>query len=422
MSPPSTHGVVAAVTQPEAWAWLQALPPYTEAAAMAQLTELRKDGLAPEVAAALLTQSRLRAKARPKLGSIADDMLFTADGVEQATRALVAKEHAQRYRDANIATVADLTCGIGADALAFAQAGLQVIATDIDPETAAIAAWNLRNFPGVKVKCTDGLSLDFVAEKVSGIYADPARRRTGGKRIFDPAAYAPPLADILNLQTVVPALGIKIGPGIPHQDIPAGAAAQWVSVDGDVVECGLWFGPLALNGTGRSALILRSSLGGSRSRLILDDGLDATQPTPTGAVGNYLYEPDGAVIRAGLVGTTAREIGGWLLDPTIAYLTSDHLAAPTAAASSSLDAPPIVTGYRVQDTMPFSVKRLKSYLRERNVGRVAIKKRGTAVTPEALRSQLALKGNNEATVVLTRIAGKQSILIVEPIEPLLRVS
>jgi hypothetical protein len=394
---------LAKLRSPQGQALLAALPPYDEANAMALAMRLRDDGVDPDLAAAAMTQSRLRAKARAKLGEFAMTMLFTPDGVEQATRLTVAALHARRYLAAGVTCVADLTSGVGVDSLAFAGVGLRVLATDIDEATAEIAAHNLRAFPEARVRCADGLSLDLMAEGVDGVYADPARRTRGGQRIFDPAAYAPPLDAVWALRDRVPAVGIKVGPGIPHQGLPDDAETQWVSVDGDVVEAGLWFGPLAPEGPGRSALVLRSTPDGMRSRLVR---AAASEAPPVGAPGHYLYEPDGAVIRAGLVGTAVLELGGRLLDPTIAYVTTD---APAA------DATPIATGYRVLDVMPFGVKRLKGYLRERGVGRLTIKKRGTAVTPEALRAQLSLKGAAESTVVLTRIAGAQHMLIVEPL-------
>jgi hypothetical protein len=144
------------------------------------------------------------------------------------------------------------------------------------------------------------------------------------------------------------------------------------------------------------------------SRALRSD--EPVEAPAVGAAQAYLYEPDGAVIRAGLVAQAATELRGHLLDPTIAYITT-HCLAPGLPAHQA----PIATGYRVLDVMPFSVKRLSAYLRERNVGKVAIKKRGTAVTPEALRAQLALRGDGEATIVLTRIAGAQHVLIVEPL-------
>jgi hypothetical protein len=384
----------------QGWALLSALPPYDESRALALSSRLHDEGLDPALVAAALTQSRLRAKAHAKLGPFADGMLFTATGLEQATRLSVAAHHAHRYRAAGARLVADLTCGIGADAMALAGIGLRVLAVDADEVTAAIATVNLRHFPEAQVRHGDGLALDLAAEGVDAVYADPARRTVAGARVHDPAAYAPPLDALLALRSRVPALGLKLGPGLPHRAVPDDALAQWVSVGGEVVEVGLWFDALAPEGPGRSALVLH----GDTPHVV--GPVAAPDRAPAGAVGAYLHEPDGAVIRAGLVGPVARELDGRLVDPTIAYVTTDR------AVTS-----PFVASYRVLDDMPFSVKRLRAYLRERSVGRVTVKKRGTAVTPEQLRTQLDLRGEREATVVLTRVAGAQRVLVVEPLGP-----
>jgi hypothetical protein len=384
-----------ALLAPEGWALLSALPPYDEKLAMTISARLRDEGLDPVLVAAALTQSRLRAKAHAKLGDFADGMLFTQAGLEQATRLEVGAHHARRYRDAGVSHIADLTCGIGADAMAFAGVGLRVTASDVDEMTAAIATVNLRHFPEAVVRHGDGLTLDLA--DVDGLYADPARRTSRGTRLFDPAAYAPPLDSVLALRSSVPALGLKLGPGIPHAALPDDAQAQWVSVDGDVVEVGLWFGPLAPEGPGRSALVLTDG-----AAHVVAPGPDGPALVGAGPVGAYLYEPDGAVIRAGLVGDVAVRVDGRLIDPTIAYVTSDVLHRDPSA-----------TAYRVLDTMPFGLKRLRTYLRERGVGRLTIKKRGTAVVPEQLRKQLDLRGDGEATIVLTRVAGHQQVLVVE---------
>ncbi|MBD5786818.1 SAM-dependent methyltransferase [Cellulosimicrobium terreum] len=400
---------------PEGWTLLGALPPYDERQALVLSAGLRAKGVDPELAAAALTQSRLRDAARAKFGDFADGMLFTQAGLEQATRLVVAALHAQRYLAGGVEHVADLTCGIGADSMAYAASGLRVLAADVDEITAAIATVNLRHFPEATVRHVDGLTLDLAAEGVDGVYADPARRTRGGSRVFDPRAYAPPLDDVWALRDRVPAVGIKVGPGIKHQGLPADADTQWVSVDGDVVEAALWFGPLAPDGPGRSAHLLTSVAGpdgGTRtvSRTIAHRLDDDDPPREVGGVGQYLYEPDGAVIRAGLVAHAALELGGRLLDPTIAYVTTD---SPAPVDDAGLAAG-LARGYRVLDVMPFGLKRLRAYLRERGVGRLTIKKRGTAVTPEQLRRQLALSGDAEATVVLTRVAGAQQVIVVEP--------
>jgi len=389
----------AAVTlllSPEGWALLGALPPYDESRTLAISERLRREGLDPELVAAALTQSRLRAKAHDKLGAFADGMLFTQAGLEQATRLEVAARHAQRFVSAGIAHVADLTCGIGADAMAFAGMGLRVLAIDADEVTAALATVNLRHFPESEVRHADSLTVDLTG--IDGAYADPARRTRSGSRVYDPTAYSPPLDAVLDVRSRVPALGVKVGPGIPHGALPPDAETQWVSVDGDVVEAGLWFGPLAPQGPGRSALVLRDG-----SAHVLRADVDPA-PVPVGAVGEYLYEPDGAVIRAGLVGELAQLLDGRLIDPTIAYVTADERRET-----------PLATAYRVLDTQPFGLKRLKAYLRGRDVGRLTIKKRGTAVVPEQLRAQLDLRGSAEATIVLTRAAGRQVVLLVDPV-------
>ena len=386
----------------DGWALLGALPPYDEDRAMALAERLRREGIDPRLVAGALTQSRLRAQGRAKFADFADGMLFTPTGLEQATRLSVGARHARRYQAAGCTLVADLTCGIGGDAMAMAALGLPVLACDVDELTAAVATVNLRHFPDARVRHADGLALDLAAEGVDGVFADPARRTAQGRRTHDPGAYTPPLDSVLAVRGRVPSLGVKVGPAIPHGAVPADAEAQWVSVDGDVVEAGLWFGPLAPDGPGRSALVVR----GATATTVRDSGDGPTRP-PVGPLGSYLYEPDGAVIRAGLVGVVAEQVQGRLLDATIAYVTSDALA-PTDVA----------TAYRVLDALPFGLKRLRTALRERGVGRLTIKKRGTAVVPEQLRRQLDLRGDAEATIVLTRVAGSQQVLVVEPVDHL----
>jgi THUMP domain-like len=379
---------------PTGWALLTALPPYDESRAMALSERMRKEGIDPRLVAGALTQSRLRSRAQDKFADFANGMLFTPAGLEQSTRLVVGARHARRFLDAGCTRVADITCGIGGDAMAMAALGISVLACDTDELTASIATVNLRHFPDAQVRHADGLTLDL--SDVDAVFADPGRRTDQGKRRHDPAAYTPPLDAVLALRGTVPALGVKVGPAIPHTAVPDDAEAQWVSVDGDVVEAGLWFGPLAPNGPGRGALVLR----GGHATTVAGPAC-----TPdVGTVGAYLYEPDGAVIRAGLVSAVADQVHGRLLDRTIAYVTSDALV-PTDIAET----------YRVLDTLPFGLKRLRAALRERRIGRLTIKKRGTAVVPEQLRKQLDLHGDAETTIVLTRVAGSQQVLIVEPV-------
>lgn len=384
----------------EGWALLRAMPEYDEREALTIAEGLRRRGVDADLVSAVLTQSRLRGKARGKLGEFAAEMLFTSEGLQQATRLQVAARHAQRYARAGVARVADLGCGIGVDSLAMAGLSLPVLAVEWDEATAALATVNLRALETAQVRMADALTMDFAAEGIDAIFADPARRTRSGRRVFDPRAYAPDLDSLLALREQVPNVGIKVGPGVPYHALPSQTHAQWISVDGDVVEAGLWFGDLAPEGSGRSALVLS---GEQEHRLSWPGDADAPAPrAEAGSLGRYVYEPDGAVIRAGLVAPLTDQLGGRLLDPSIAYITTDTPAPG-----------PLATGFRVLDSFGFSLKRLKAYLRDRAVGQLEIKKRGTAVVPDQLRHQLDLSGNERATIILTRLQGKQSVLVVE---------
>jgi hypothetical protein len=372
------------------------------------VSRLRAAGHAGDVVAAVLGQARLRAKARAKFGEFASRMLFTPDGLEQATRLSVASLHAGRFAAAGIDMVADLGCGIGADALAMAALDIGVLAVERDEVTAAIATFNLAPFEGARVELGDATTTDLAG--AGGVWLDPARRARGS-RLNNPAAWSPSLHWAFDLAQTLPT-GIKLGPGLDRELLPDGTSSpietQWVSVDGDVVELAVWSGVLARPGVGRAALVLRS--GRAAELTSAHDSEDAE----VGALGEYILEPDGAVIRARLIGDLARSLGhgeghdggagGRMLDPTIAWITSD--TAPQT---------PFGAAFRVIERFPLDAKALKKELAARGIGALEIKKRGVDVDPAAFRARLSLKGDCAATLVLTRIAGARVALLAERI-------
>jgi hypothetical protein len=382
---------------PEGLRLLDGLPAWDSKADIVKtVAQLRREGHPSGLVATVLSQSKLRAKARAKFGEFASRMLFTEAGLEQATRLRVAALHAGRFSRAGITHVADLGCGIGGDALAMAAIDLEVTAAEADEVTAAIAAYNLTPFSRVQV--LHARAEDVPLGGIGGAWLDPARRTTTGgttRRISDAADYSPSLDFAFGLAERMP-VGVKLGPGTDRDVIPAESEAQWVSLDGDVVELGVWLGQLARPGIRRAALVIRGDA--AHELTAAADSEDA----PTGPIGDYLYEPDGSVIRARLIGDLARANGAWMASAGIAYLTAD---APFESAFAQ--------GFRVLERLPADERQLRQALQARRVGTLEIKKRGTDVDPAALRTRLKLRGDESATIVLTRELGRHVALLVE---------
>jgi SAM-dependent methyltransferase len=359
--------------------------------------------------AATLTQARLRRRASDKFGDLAAAMYFTPDGLEQATRRRVAAHRAARVALAGPSSVLDAGCGIGGDLVALAHTGLVVAGVDRDPVTVAVAEANLAALGlGGAVRVADATAVDLPPFGL--VFADPSRRTSRG-RVFDPAAWSPPWSFVETL--LAGRACVKTAPGIPHRLVPEGVEAEWVSEDGEVKEACLWSPPLAA--ARRRATVIPStelrtspSAGSGQAPGGLATLSDEDDPGSPGVrrVGAFLYEPDGAVIRAGLVTAVAAGVNGGLVDRRIAYVTGDE---PFVT--------PFARSYRVLEELPFHEKQLRAALRARNIGALTIKKRGVQVAPEQLRKRLALSGDEEATIVLTRVAGKGTTLLVRPLQP-----
>jgi predicted RNA methylase len=344
---------------------------------------------APYVAVAM-SQAQLRRKAVAKFGDLAARMYFTPDGLEQATRLAVAEHRAARLVAFGATSAIDLGCGIGGDLVAAAEAGLVCAGVDLDPVRVAVAEANLAalDLPGA-LMVADATTIDPTPFDVA--FADPARRGARG-RTFDPDGWTPPWPFVETL--LARDSCVKVAPGIPHELVPDGVEAEWVSDHGEVKEAALWSGRLAT--TGRRATVI-----GETGLATLTDEDDPGAPVRP--VGEFLYEPDGAVVRAHLVTAVAAGVEGGLVDEHLAYVTSD--------ASFRT---PFARGYRVLEELPYREKQLRAALRERGVGRLTIKKRGVDVVPEELRKRLDLRGDEEATLVLTRASGAGIALLVAP--------
>jgi hypothetical protein len=378
---------------------LDAVGPIESTADVARaVSRLRAAGHSPELVSAVVGQAHLRSKAAAKFGPFAARMLFTRAGLEQATRLGVAARHAQRIRQAGFTRVADLGCGIGGDALAFAGAGLDVHAVDADEVTAALAAYNLAPF-GDSAAVSHSTAEDAFSTGEAGgaVWMDPARRTSGHSetRRVSSDDYSPSLDWAFDVAAHHPT-GIKLGPAHDRDALPVDAEAQWVSADGSVVELVVWSGALARERVRRAALVIREE----RSHELTAPA-DAPDE-PVRELGAFLHEPDGAVIRARLIGEVARSLDAGMLDEHIAYLTSD------AALTS-----PFVQSFRVRETLPANPKAISAALQAHGIGRLEIKKRGVDIDPAAFRKKLTLRGDQEATLILARIGDQRRAILAD---------
>ncbi|QHC67478.1 SAM-dependent methyltransferase [Rathayibacter sp. VKM Ac-2759] len=381
---------------PEGLRLLDGLDGYRSDDLVRAVATLRAAGHSPGLVAAVLTQARLRARAVSKFGEFARSMLFTDAGLEQATRLRVAALHAGRFAAAGVTRIADLGSGIGGDALALAAIDLEVTAVDADEITATLASFNLAPFPSARAVHADAETFDL--DGFDAVYLDPARRTAGHRetrRLEDPDDYSPSLDFAFGLAEHRPA-GIKLGPGFDRERIPAEAEAQWVSVDGELVETGLWFGALARPGVRRSALLLGSS-GASELTAAAD-----SEDEEVGELGAFVHEPDGSAIRARLLGELARSSGSRMLSPGIAYLTGNE---PSTT--------PFLRSFRVLAELPLDERTLARELKGRGIGVLEIKKRGVDVDPALFRKKLGLKGAGSAVLLLTRVQGRHRALLAE---------
>jgi SAM-dependent methyltransferase len=340
-----------------------------------------------ELVAAALAQRELRERAAAKFAQ-AGRMWFTREGLEQASAEPLARHRAARYAGAD--RVADLCCGIGGDLCALAP-GRAALAVDLDPRHPRMARENARVHGAgeVAAACADVQLLNL--PRSLAVFVDPARR-AGGRRLPAGASH-PPLAWCLELAGRVAAVGIKAAPGLPLHRVPSGWEVELLAHRRELKEAALWSPSLAT--TGRRATVFPGP-----ATLAAEPRSTEAPPVPCRAPGAYLLDPSPAVTRAGLVEVLARDLGAWKLDPRIAFLSADEPLRSPFGRSLAVDA-----------SFPWSLKRLREVLRQRGVGAVEVRKRGSAVDVDELSGRLRLRGDARAVVVLTRVADRPWALV-----------
>lgn len=382
------------------------------------------------IARAALETAILRREAATKFPH-AEKMYFTREALEQSTAGEVSAYRAERYRPFGL--VADLGCSIGGDTLKLAGV-TRAIGLDRDPLRLAMAQANAAvlglEVDWVMADLNDPLPLaggrrmtddcqpstdDRQRTTANGIrntkneipralptthnppptalFFDPSRRAEH-RRIFSVNDYRPPLGILRSWLPRFPAIGVKLSPGVRLEElVEYNAEIEFISLRGELKEAVLWFGAL------RTAQRRATLLPGAYTLISNSNSEIPNSKFPTSPPLAFLYEPDPAILRAGLVTTLAEQLDAAQLDPDIAYLTAEKIT-PT----------PFARAWEVEAWFPFQLKRLRAYLRQRGVGRVTVKKRGSPLTPEALIRDLRLSGEAERIIFLTHLRGEPIVV------------
>jgi hypothetical protein len=385
-------------------ALLDALPPPGPLDPAEELrlgARLRAAGHPAPLVAAAMAQRELRGRALAKF-PLAGRMWFTRDGLEQASSAPLAGHRAARY--AGFRRVADLCTGIGGDLCALAP-GRAAVAVDLDPVHLRMARENARVHGAGELAAACADVRDLRLPPSLAVFVDPARR-AGGRRL--PAGESrPPLEWCLALAGRVAAVGIKAAPGLPLGRVPPGWEVELLADRRELKEAVLWSPALASAGR-RATVFPGPHTLAARAGAAPGPGTPAGPgpPVPCRPPGAFLLDPNPAVTRAGLVEELAGRLGAWKLDPQVAFLSAD---APMAT--------PFGRPLRVEASLPWNLKRLRQVLRERRVGAVEVRKRGSAVDAGELAARLRLRGEERAVVVLTRVAGRPWALVCTDAPP-----
>lgn len=339
----------------------------------------------------LMDQAVLRRKAAGKFLH-PERCLLLDEALQQASSLVMAEYHARQFM--GFEHVADLGCGIGGDLMALANWVPRMTAVEIDPIRAALSRFNATaNGFGARVTVLEG---DWTALPLSAdaAFIDPARR-IEGRRVFSLHSMIPPLSAILQLSQRIPNLAVKAAPGVNHDEIPDGVEVEFISEQGEMKEALLRFGSLK-RGRVRCATLLPA-----RTQFFT---LDEKDPDlPVGEALTYLYEPDPSILRARLVKPLGEHLDAAMIDPEIAYLTSnDRWQTPFARV------------WKVIRQGGFHLKTLNQWLREAEVGEVVIKKRGSPIDPDEFQKRLkTLPEGRKVTVFFTQCLGRPWMILAQ---------
>ncbi len=358
-------------------------------------------GMFPEkLARAMGELLLLRRRATQKFGK-GLEMYFTKPQLEQSSSEVVARYRAARFLRAGAKLVHDPCCGIGSDAIALAHAGLQVAAQDLDEVAVHFARCNAEIYGLLDRISFRVADCELDAPPPGGaIYLDPSRRK-GARRIINPAEWSPGPAAVTRMLEGRDCAAVKLSSAVDVEELlqhfPPPGEIEVISYLGEAKETVFWYGAAA-GKEPRRATILPAEVSYA--------GAEQAQ-AEVGPLDKWIFDPDPALIRAGLLGRFAAEHGLRVLDPEIAYLTGSKLVKT-----------PFLDAFRVLDVQPLDPRKMRASLREHKVGELSIRKRGIAERPQTLSQRFLPKslGNRRMTLIAVRIGEQHLGILGEPAE------
>ncbi len=337
----------------------------------------------------ILTQIKLQKRNLSKI-PISKELLFTEQGVQQASSWNLALYHAKKFNAFN--KVADLCCGIGADLINISKGKEQVYAVDLDVDILKLAEYNCRNQNLTNIEYQLDRAEDF-NKQVDAIFIDPDRR-PGSSRKIAPEEYSPPLSKIMELRNICTNIAVKLSPALDYNrlNLPIDSTLEFVSENGTLKEILLCMGELATKNIDRKAVLLPSNLTLQNSNI----KIEVTN------IQKYLFEPDAAIIRGGLVQEMGDKIGYDLIDPKLALLTGSQSVQSNYGKI-----------YKVKQIIQFDLKKIRKYVRENEIGELIIKTRGFSESVEKFRKKIKLKGNNSVVMFILRKGDNHIIVFAQ---------
>ncbi len=352
-----------------------------------------REQFGPQRGRALLETALLRVRATSKF-SRAAEMFFIKEALQQASGQIVSSWRARRFKEYEV--VADLCCGIGGDAISLVAAS-RVIGIERDPLRLAMAEANLRvyesgeRFQGI---LGDVSEMEPREIEAGALFIDPSRRQ-GSRKVVKLQEYNPPLSVLERWRQHIPAFCVKVAPGVSWSDLPPDAEVEYISVGGEMREAVLWFGDLRRDGALRRATVLPAEKS-------ITCAHESDQYIPVAEPGEYLLEPDVAVVRARMTGQLAAELGAAPLDTSTSYLTAGKQIST-----------PFANCFKVETVLPLNFRKLKNYLRQENISSLEIHNRGMELDAPGLAKKLKGSGNRRVALFALKKDGRAIAILAQ---------